>query len=874
MFPPLSRKFTNIVVSLYLFSHLPYDKTGQCLRCVCTKMAGIQAYSILPVFSKTATVIMGPPRTPPSGFLTAEILTMQDVRALWLPPFIIEQWASEPKAMEQAQDLDFILFGGDTLAPGVGNRLSEVTDVCQIYGSLEMGQVQMLVPLPGQWEYLEPNPYEECDMQPMHDGLFEMVIHQNPKLKSRRSFAHNFPNLKSWRSGDLFVPHPWKAGLWRFHSRLDDMVILSTSHKLRPLEMETLIQGDVMIAGALIVGNGKPEPLLLVEPAKSVSMQQNVFINNIWPTVSQANAIAPSYGQISRSKIIISRPDTPFVRAPKGTIIRRLTEARYRDEIERACANDDTLNQDGEIGSLDRILVNSTKRFIRTALKQICPEMRLDDYDDFIAMGLTSLSASELCQKLRLDSSRQTQNSMAMISLRMVYLNPSINSLAEAIISTMFNSAYQSSTAYNQDTETMRQYVSGSTADLPSPNDERVIPLPDGGMNVVVVGPRGRIGPQIVQSLLGDKSVASVRCLNRGDDGRERFKELIEEQGVKCDTNDPRLRFYAADLSRQNFGLSDAQASEALSDALVIIHNAWNVHFDAPLESYKDGLIKSVRNVADISAKSKYNPRVVFISSVLSVQQWGSVYPGTIVAEEPVESYDVSSSLGYGQSKHVAERILALAAEKSHIPVTILRVGQVSGLTTRSAKGNWAPNEWVSSMARISKSLKLIPTGLSEIAWIPVDKLGEIMYDVVMYDTMSDMASRYQLRSSDNFEEDERERRLRVYNLVNPNVTQFSGFVDLLRRRLGPGTTEVPLAEWVKKATDAAAESMPEAEATAVTKLSAFFEHLVPTPASSGKQYQLRFCTEKTKAASNTMAEKIFPVDQVSIELWCDEWDI
>lgn len=55
-----------------------------------------------------------------------------------------------------------------------------------MYGSLEIGQVQFLVPQPGEWSWLELNPFEEADMQPFGDGTYEMVLHQDPKLAAHR----------------------------------------------------------------------------------------------------------------------------------------------------------------------------------------------------------------------------------------------------------------------------------------------------------------------------------------------------------------------------------------------------------------------------------------------------------------------------------------------------------------------------------------------------------------------------------------------------------------------------------------------------------------------------------------------------------------
>lgn len=66
-------------------------------------------------------------------------------------------------------------------------------------------------------------------------------------------------------------------------------------------------------------------------------------------------------------------------------------------------------------------------------------------------------------------------------------------------------------------------------------------------------------------------------------------------------------------------------------------------------------------------------PRIVFVSSISFVQDWALVYPTPV---------DVASPLCYRQSKHVSKRILVKAREVSGVPVTILRVGQVTGPTT------------------------------------------------------------------------------------------------------------------------------------------------------------------------------------------------
>lgn len=53
------------------------------------------------------------------------------------------------------------------------------------------------------------------------------------------------------------------------------------------------------------------------------------------PIVEQANASAPAFGRVFKEMILVTSPDKPLPRAPKGTIIRKQALALYQEEIER-----------------------------------------------------------------------------------------------------------------------------------------------------------------------------------------------------------------------------------------------------------------------------------------------------------------------------------------------------------------------------------------------------------------------------------------------------------------------------------------------------------------------------------------------------------
>ncbi|PHH68649.1 hypothetical protein CDD82_374 [Ophiocordyceps australis] len=812
-------------------------------------LAGVHAFIDLPIFYHGATVVFGPTSLPPSGYLLSEIVKMHPLRAFYVPPFIIEQWAAEPCAMQQAPLLDFVLYGGGPLSPQTGDRLSRVTSVCQMYGSLEVGQIQLLMPHRQEWAHMELNPYEEADMQPMGDGTYEMVLHQHPKFAARRCLWHNFPRVQTWRTGDLFLPHPSKQGLWRFHSRADDLVVLSSSHKLRPLEMETIIQGHGLVAGAIIVGQGKPEPLLIVEPRDgAVQGNEPRFIDAIWPIVEQANEIAPGYAQIKRGNVVVSKPDRPFIRAPKGSIVRKPTTAAYADEIEAAYAVD---APPAKTRSMDGFVLPGLRQMVRAHVEEQLPGVVVADSDGLFACGLDSMGCARLSRSLQKTLSAQgSGDASCALTMRMIYKYPSIEGLANVVLSIVFNRALPD-VSIGSDTKMMKSALETLTQHLPArkPAPAAASPASPEALSIVLIGPRGSLGPHIVRQLLQSPRVAKIYCLNRGPHGQERMRALVKQRGLDLDVDSARLCFMPFELGKPQLGLSDEDYALVLESANLVIHNAWKVDFNWTIEQYQADYLPSVRHLVDFSAQSPRSPRIVFISSISSVQEWAAVFP-TPVTEEPLESFQVASPLGYGQSKHVSERILAAASAVSGTPVTILRVGQIAGSTTGSG-GAWTSDEWVPSLAAISRSLNKVPVDIPSIDWVPANLAAQAISELSLDDSTP---------------------LLRVYNIVNPKLSPWMTFVKALQSRLGDSVQTLTLAEWTVALVGTDPKSMSDAAATSSTKLLPFFQHLAQT-AAKGVALQPRFETGKAIAASKTMAD-MEAIDERVIDIWLQQWDI
>ena len=272
--------------------------------------------------------MLGPPFLLPTSALLEEIMTSQPLRAVYIPPSIIEHLLQEPGAVNLFEGLDFVAYTGGPLDQAAGEKLVQVTELISSYGSTEAFSMPQLKPNKEDWAYLEWNPRFKYEMQPCLDeeGTYEIVLF--PHVHS--VLEHNLPGIKEWRTKDLFKQHPKKPNLWRYYGRRDDIIVMSTGYKFNPVPFELALQSHPLLSGALVIGQGRPDAALLVEPKENVD--RDAVLNVIWPVVYVANKLVPRHGHISRNHIIVA--EKAFTRAGKGTVVRKLTENAFASEIE------------------------------------------------------------------------------------------------------------------------------------------------------------------------------------------------------------------------------------------------------------------------------------------------------------------------------------------------------------------------------------------------------------------------------------------------------------------------------------------------------------------------------------------------------------
>lgn len=87
-----------------------------------------------------------------------------------------------------------------------------------------------------------------------------------------------------------------------------------------------------------------------------------------------------------------------------------------------------------------------------------------------------------------------------------------------------------------------------------------------------------------------------------------------------------------------------------------MIHNAWRLDFNLSLESYEPNIL-GTRHFIDLvrSGPKPLDCRFLFVSSIGAVNNWDKSKGS--VPEDAMEDVTVALGSGYGEAKHVAERV-------------------------------------------------------------------------------------------------------------------------------------------------------------------------------------------------------------------------
>jgi len=193
---------------------------------------------------------------------------------------------------------------------------------------------------PKLWNYFHFDPKlmgVEFRRIPGPEEFYEMIaIRKNLENPYSQGIWYTFPDLKDeWSTRDFYSPHPTLQDHWMYKGRTDSLIVFANGHKLNPVSIEDTISGHPKIKGVLLTGHGRLQPALILEPASRpvTSDDEQALVDELWPLIKEADKNTVDIFRITRGLVMLNLETKPFVRAGKGSVMRKLTEELYKEEI-------------------------------------------------------------------------------------------------------------------------------------------------------------------------------------------------------------------------------------------------------------------------------------------------------------------------------------------------------------------------------------------------------------------------------------------------------------------------------------------------------------------------------------------------------------
>ena len=791
------------------------------------------------------TIVTLPSQKMLSAGLVIEAVEATNPSSGVFPPSILEDISATDRGIEALRKLKSVFFGGAPLNSASGDKICRVTTLVTVMGSTEALLVcTLLPPEPENWGYFQWSSISGAVMELAGNDLYELVL--KPNETKYQAVFHTFPDIKEWRTKDLFRQHCSNPSLWKYSGRRDDVIVLSNGEKFNPVLAEKLIESHPWVKGALVVGQNKFQTGLIIEPEwnQAEITDFSKFVGHIWPMIEQANHEVPAHARIYRSKVAIAKKDKSFTRAAKGSIIRIQTVASFRDEIEALYADEEHASDTSQGSDGDAELTSK----IHAVFVNTLPSFQKDTVDDvdIFSLGVDSLDI------LALTNALNKAICGINITTRTIYSSPTVEKLTKTLSQSVKRSDSQTLVPKIREEKLdamVRKYTKNMVRQKGAVEWVKHLPK----HTVIITGSTGSLGTHILEQLLKNPDIEKVYCMNRSVDAEARQKDSFKQHYDRS-TDFSKTEFLKTDFGNDNFGLSDETYSCLLSTVTIFIHSAWPVDFNIPLESYEATHIAGTRRVIDFVSLSAHKPTIVFISSIASVGNWSSVVlDGSAVPESTTTLFDGTITLpqGYSESKHVASEILATASHRLGIKTAIVRAGQLAGPSIQANGAAWNRHEWLPTLVHTSKILKKLPRTLGNmerVDWVPMDVAAGTVIDIATIPS---------------------HEPVEVYHLVNPHTTTWSQIYPVVQAFYNCTGIDVEIVEYDDWANEL--ERIPQTKENAMQvpglKLLDFYQSLRPDTGRGIPALE----SDRAEVASKTLREGK-AVDESVVKKWLSQW--
>ncbi|KAL4862619.1 hypothetical protein BDV12DRAFT_40068 [Aspergillus spectabilis] len=826
-------------------------------------IAGIGWGLVLPMFTNSVPVLPLPGR-PPSTDAFIDAVKYGSFDWAFLLPVIIDELSQDTVSLDLVvSKLQYLFYTGGALPQTAGEVVSSKIPIYSGLGSSEFSALPQLkitnAPSIETWQYVYIHPAAGPEFRHHLDDLHELIIVKSPNATEVQPVFAMFPDLENYETRDLFSPHPSVPDLWRHRGRRDDIVVLLNGEKTNPISFEQHVSQHPDVRGALVAGNQRFEACLLIEPSASEALSAQAkeeLIEEVWPAVEEANASSPAHARISKSKILVLDVDRPMLRAGKGTVQRAGTVELYKDQI-NALYNHTPVQSSGQTLTVVVSSFSEALDALRTLVKDSTSWSAFRDDDDFFTLGMDSLHVLRISTAIR-----STFN--ISISPSVVYRNPTLALLAKHVYpgTAAANVGYDRIASMTDLLKSYEQQIDKLCLAASQPAK----PTYPASQVVILTGSTGAVGSFVLEQLIRNPDISHIYCLNRAADSGSLQAARNQQRDLIYALLPEKVTFLTVHLGKDNFGLDPTTYNTLLNHTTQIIHNAWPVDFNQPLQFFKTSF-GGLLSLVSFTAQAKFTPSLLFLSSVSAVTSYHDL-SGTSgpVPEEIILNPVCTAAMGYGESKYVGERMLHYASTR--LPASafgICRIGQVAG-TAKDPRG-WNKSEWLPSLIISSRYMNALPDSLGAqfdtIDWVPIDELAPILVELSSSLLATSTAGA---------------RAAQVFHCTNPQSITWGTLLPVitgeLARLQSTGKISsppdiVPFSTWLQKLRDSVAlgELELSSEQNPAAKLVGFYEQLLDIDSKPA----LILPSDKAKELSKTLGE-LGPIQSEWVRGWIREW--
>ncbi|KAK9465447.1 hypothetical protein V1512DRAFT_48948 [Lipomyces arxii] len=755
-------------------------------------------------------------------------------------PYALKLLGETERGIACLRDCKLVLFGGSSCPDDLGDRLVDNgVNLVGHYGSTETGQLMTSFRPNGDkaWNYLRVNdavkPYLLMDETSPGSNIYECVNLDGWKSKVV-SNSDNPPN--SFRTKDLFSPHPTIPNAWKYLGRIDDRVTLMNGEKVLPIPIEHRIREDPNVHECIVVGVGKSAPGLVLIPSMSAAnLSPEEVIDAVWPAIADANSRAEGFSQIVRDLVMVFPADIDYPRTDKGTVIRAAFYSKFSHEIDALFQKFEGGDEEGDLVlQLDELENYLFDLFVNKL------DVKLDNAtSDFYAFGVDSLQAIRVWSMLK--RTLDLGGNGASLSQNVVFEQPNCKALAAHLHSLRTGEDVQQ----DDDIEIMHELYARYSFFKPHVAGS----ITPKGETLIITGTTGSLGAHILAQSLPLAHVTKIYCLVRASNPEEAYARVLESLSSRMLEFDSSLLSkicaLPGDFSLPTLGLPDSVIDELMNTLTTVIHSAWAVNFNIGVRSFEKFHINGAHNIIQLclNVRTVLPAKFFFCSSISTAA--GTPLPA-VIREAPIDKFENAQNMGYARSKLVTEHIVQTAAETCGIHARVLRIGQIVG---DSKNGVWNDSEAIPLMLRSALTLKALPALDETPSWLPVDTVASAALQ------LSGVVGQIPNDTSKT-----------VYHITNPHVFRWTEDLLPALKAAGLDFRVVKQREWVKLLREG--DQDPIRNPT--VKLVNFFQEKYDNdrPGRRG----LVFETQTTEANSPAMKASSDPVSAGLISKFVDRW--